>query len=37
MLFLVTMTHTAESCPGYDSEKLEEAIGALEKSESVAK
>ncbi len=37
MLFLVTMTHTAESCPGYDPEKLEETIEAMEKSESVAK
>ena len=37
MLFLVTMTHTAESCPGYDPKKLEETIEAVEKSESVAK
>ncbi|GAI83142.1 unnamed protein product [marine sediment metagenome] len=37
MLFLITMTHTAESCPGYDPEKLEEGIAALEKCESVAK
>jgi len=31
------MTHTAESCPGSDPEKLEEGIKALEKSESVAR
>ena len=37
MLFLITMTHTPESCPGNDPEKLEESIAALEKSESVAK
>ncbi len=31
MLFMVTMTHTAESCPGNDPQKLKEAIEALEK------
>jgi len=36
MLFLITMTHTAESCPGNDPEKLQEGIEALEKPESVA-
>ena len=37
MLFLVTMTHTAENCPAYDPEKMREGIESAEKVESAAK
>ena len=37
MLFLVTMTHAAESCPGYDPERMREGIELVDKIESQAK
>ena len=35
-LFLITMTHTAESCPGNDPEKMSETIESAEKIECSA-
>ena len=33
MLFHVTMTHTADDCPAYHTEKMPEMIASLEKLE----
>ncbi len=37
MLFMLTMTHTAESCPGNNPEKMPEAVEAMDRMESLAK
>jgi len=37
MLFMVTMTHTAESCPGNNPEKMPEAMESVDRMESLAK
>lgn len=37
MLFLVTMTHTAESCPVYHPKQMSATIESAKKSESIAK
>lgn len=37
MLFHVTMTHTAEDCPGYNQEKMPELVAAWEKLDEMAK
>ena len=37
MLFHVTMTHTADNCPAYHTERMPELIASLEKLEEVGK
>ena len=37
MLFHVTMTHTADNCPAYHTERMPEVIASLEKLEEVGK
>ena len=37
MLFHVTMTHTADNCPAYHTEKMPELLASLEKLEEVGK
>ena len=37
MLFHVTMTHTADNCPAYHTERMPELIASLEKLEDVGK
>ena len=37
MLFHVTMTHTADNCPAYHTERMPEVITSLEKLEEVGK
>lgn len=37
MLFLVTMTHSAESCPSNNPEKMPEAMESVDAMESLAK
>jgi muconolactone delta-isomerase len=37
MLFHVTMTHTADNCPGYEREKLAELVAASEKWDALAR
>ena len=37
MLFHVTMTHTADNCPAYHTEKMPEVIASLDKLEEVGK
>jgi len=36
MLFHLTMTHTAEDCPGYNPEKMPEIISSAENMEKTA-
>jgi hypothetical protein len=36
MLFHVTMTHTADSCPAYHTERMPEVISSFEKLERLA-
>ena len=36
MLFHLTMTHTAEDCPGYNMEKMPEIISSAENMEKTA-
>ena len=35
MLFHVTMTHTADNCPAYHTDRMPEVIGSLENLEEV--
>lgn len=37
MLFHVTMTHTADNCPAYHTEKMPEVIASMEKLDALAK
>jgi muconolactone delta-isomerase len=37
MLFHVTMTHTADDCPGYNPDKMKDMVAASEKMEGLAK
>ena len=37
MLFHVTMTHTADNCPAYHTERMPEVLASLEKLEEVGK
>jgi hypothetical protein len=37
MLFHVTMTHTADNCPAYHTERMPEVIASLEKLEERGK
>jgi Domain of unknown function (DUF3303) len=37
MLFHVTMTHTADNCPAYHSEKMPEVLASLERLEEVGR
>lgn len=37
MLFHVTMTHTADNCPAYHTERFPEVIASLDKLEAVGK
>lgn len=36
MLFHVTMTHTADACPGYNPETIPDATAALKKLDALA-
>jgi hypothetical protein len=37
MLFHVTMTHTADNCPAYHTERIPELISSLQKLEGIGK
>lgn len=37
MLFMVTMTHTAENCPGNNPQKMPEAMESVDAMQSLAK
>lgn len=37
MLFHVTMTHTADNCPGYDPAKMNDLVASADKLEAVEK
>ncbi len=37
MLFHVTMTHSEDNCPGYNTELIPEVVGGLEKREEIMK
>ena len=37
MLFHITMTHTADNCPAYHTERMPEALASFEKLEEVGK
>jgi hypothetical protein len=37
MLFHVTMTHTADNCPAYHTEKMPEVLASMEKLEQIGK
>ena len=36
MLFHITMTHTAEDCPGYNKEKFPDIIACVDKIDDIA-
>lgn len=36
MLFHITMTHTAEDCPGYNPDKMPEIISSAENMDKIA-
>ena len=37
MLFHVTMTHTADNCPAYHTERMPEFLASMEKLEGIGK